>query len=344
MDKDSKKLVLIATAVFAVLVVLAGYVFTLWMPAAEETPMADSIKNTQQAQNISYHPEISLQAFSQKEFDGRGLELGPVLDDNPSYTRYYITYKSGDLVISGIMNVPKGEGPFPVLILSHGYIDPAVYTNGRGLKREQDHFARNGYVVIHPDYRGHADSTDAENEDENFRLGYAEDVINAVYAVRSSELGFFDKENIGMLGHSMGGGIALTVMATHPDLVKAFSLYAPVSADTRDNFDQWTRERSETAQKILAEHGDFQENPDFWDNISPINFIDKVQAPVILHHGTADASCDIEWSERFAQEMEDEGKDITFHVYENAPHEFIGNWQIFMQRNVDFFDANLKQE
>jgi hypothetical protein len=29
------------------------------------------------------------------------------------------------------------------VILNHGYIDPAIYTNGRGLKREQDYLARN---------------------------------------------------------------------------------------------------------------------------------------------------------------------------------------------------------
>ena len=29
------------------------------------------------------------------------------------------------------MNVPRGTGPFPVLVLLHGYIDPAVYVTVR---------------------------------------------------------------------------------------------------------------------------------------------------------------------------------------------------------------------
>ncbi|MBU1027177.1 MAG: hypothetical protein KKA31_05540 [Candidatus Margulisbacteria bacterium] len=99
---------------------------------------------------------VSLPYLMEKDFDGRDLKLGKVLDKNKYYTRYYITYMSGNLKISGIMNVPAGKGPFPVLILNHGYINTKYYTNGRGLKREQDYLAKRGYVVIHPDYRNHA--------------------------------------------------------------------------------------------------------------------------------------------------------------------------------------------
>lgn len=343
----NKKFALLFFLVFIALF-LAGY-FYLYTEKSLEDENHSTVEGTGKSTSAlkiesppEYHPEISLQAFSNKEFDGRDLVLGPVLDNNTSYTRYYITYKSGELAISGIMNVPKGEGPFPVLILNHGYIDPAVYTNGRGLKREQDYFARRGYVVIHPDYRNHADSTKIEGVDEEFRLGYAEDVINAVYAVRESELGFFDKENIGMLGHSMGGGVALQIMTTRPELVKAISLYAPVSADARDNFEQWTTSRTETAERILQTYGNFEDSPVFWDNISPVNFIDSVEVPVVLHHGTADDDVPYEWSERLSNELKKAGKDITFYTYEAGSHEFINEWPLFMQRNTDFFDEYLK--
>jgi dienelactone hydrolase len=85
------------------------------------------------------------------EYDGGGLKLGEVLDETSSYTRYFVTYRSSGLTISGVMNVPNGDGPFPALVLNHGYIDPDVYTNGRGLRREQDYLARHGYVVLHTD-------------------------------------------------------------------------------------------------------------------------------------------------------------------------------------------------
>ena len=65
-----------------------------------------------------------------KEYDGRGLRLGRVLGEASSYTRRAVTYRSGDLRISGIINIPRGDGPFPVLVLLHGYIDPAIYVTG----------------------------------------------------------------------------------------------------------------------------------------------------------------------------------------------------------------------
>ena len=51
---------------------------------------------------------------------------------------------------------PTGKGPFPAVVLNHGYIEPSIYVTGQGLAREQDYLARAGFVVLHTDYRGHA--------------------------------------------------------------------------------------------------------------------------------------------------------------------------------------------
>lgn len=286
---------------------------------------------------------VSLPAFARQQFAGRGFTVGRVLAQNSAYTRYYITYRSGELAISGIMNVPKGEGPWPVLILNHGYIDPAVYTNGRGLKREQDYLARRGYVVIHPDYRSHAESDDDPEADRRFRLGYTEDVINVIHAVRAAGLPYVDAERIGMLGHSMGGGIAWQIAVMQPELVDAFVLLAPVSADARDNFEKWMSRRPEAAQAIVTEHGSPAENPAFWDAISPVTFFSEVAAPVMIHHGSADASVPLAWSQRAADALRAAGKDVTLQVYPGEPHEFIDAWPAVVERTAAFFDRYVAQ-
>jgi len=288
---------------------------------------------------------VSIPALMQKEFNGRDLTFSRVLDDNTVYTRYYITYKSGELTISGIMNIPKGNGPFPVLFLNHGHIDTSIYTNGRGLKREQDYLARRGFAVLHSDYRGHADSTKDPNADINFRLGYVEDVINAIYAVKNSnapQLNSIDKNNIGMLGHSMGGGVTLGVLVTKPELVKASVLFAPVSGDVRDNFERWITRRPETAKRIIELHGLPEDNPDFWDNVSPKEFYEKIQTPILLHHGTADDSVPIEWSDKLNDQLTAINKPIEYKVYPGQPHEFTSAWPNVMQTTLDFFTEHLK--
>jgi dipeptidyl aminopeptidase/acylaminoacyl peptidase len=66
--------------------------------------------------------------------------------------------------------------------------------------REQDYLARRGYVVLHTDYRNHAASDDDPKADMQLRLGYTEDVINAVLAIKKSPLPYLDKERVGLLG------------------------------------------------------------------------------------------------------------------------------------------------
>jgi hypothetical protein len=58
-----------------------------------------------------------------------------------------ITYRGDGLKISGVMNLPDGNGPFPVLVLNHGYIDPDPYFSGQGMPREPDHLQE-------PQFRG----------------------------------------------------------------------------------------------------------------------------------------------------------------------------------------------
>ena len=285
---------------------------------------------------------VSLPNFMNKKLNGYGLKLGKVLDENAFYTRYFITYQSGDLKISGIMNIPKGRGPFPVLILDHGYIDPKVYTNGRGLKREQDYLAKKGYVVLHTDYRNHAQSDKDTVNSPPFRMGYVEDAVNAVHAVKNSGFSFIDTSRIGMLGHSMGGGICLNVMVTHPELVKAFVLFASVSADVRNNFYRWDYRRPGLSDKIFKIYGSPQENPEFWNRMSPMFFLDQIRAPVLIHHGTDDESCPIEWSRTLNDSLKEHKKNVTFYEYPKELHEFINAWPLVMERTASFFDTHLK--
>lgn len=303
-------------------------------------PLSDDISPPAVAKEPP-HP-VSLPALMEKELAGSELTLGAVLAKSAAYTRYAITYKSGTLRISGIMNVPAGTGPFPVLILNHGFIDPKVYTQGRGLKREQDRLARAGYVVLHTDYRNHAASDDDPENDVKLRLGYVEDVLNAVDAVQKSELPFLDGERIGMLGHSMGGGLTLSALVTKPGLVDGAVLFAPVNRDARMNFERWQRRDGDLAERIRTAYGTPETNPGFWENISAGTFFSRVQTPVLVHHGTADDDVPIEWSHDLETSLKAENKDVTLRVYPGEGHEFARAWNGVMDETIEFFDRTVR--
>ncbi len=314
------------------------------LQSTQSSPLSERKTQTTSTQTQSFHA-VSLPALMQKEFDGRDLTLGKILSANESYTRYYITYKSGELTISGIMNVPTGTPPlggFPVLILNHGHIDVSIYTNGRGLKREQDYLARQGFVVIHPDYRNHAESDKDPQAETSLRLGYAEDVINGIYAVKNSSLGFLNKEKIGMLGHSMGGGVAINTMVVKPDLVKAFVLYAPVSSNYEQNFERWTTRRPELATKVVELYGSPTTSPEFWKNVSAKNFLQNAVSPVLIFHGTRDDSVPYEWSTDLTSTLQTLNKEVSLITFEGEAHEFGPKWTSFMQQSSAFFNSHLK--
>jgi dipeptidyl aminopeptidase/acylaminoacyl peptidase len=295
---------------------------------------------------------VSLQYIMQEKYDGRDLKLVKVMATQEAYTRYFITYMSGKLKISGIMNVPKGKGPYPVIITAHGFVEPRYYTTGRGLKREQDYLANRGYVVLHPDYRNHNGSDKDPENNLRLNLGYTEDVINAVYAVKNSNYDFINKDKIGLLGHSLGGGIGLNIIVTKPGLINAYVLFAPISIDYKKNYYRWIARRDTavprkygspaTRQKIESLYGSPEANPAFWDNISPKKYIKNVEDPVIVHQGLADKDLPPEWADELAAAFKKENKEIFIYTYKGQPHEFSSAWPQVMLISVKFFDSTLK--
>ena len=290
---------------------------------------------------------ISLPSLAQQEITGSDLVLEEILSQNEVYTRYRISYKNGDTSLSGIMNIPNGEWPYPLIVMNHGYIDTSVYTNGRGLKREQDYMARNGFAVIHPDYRNHALSDKISTEPYDFRQGYTTDVIAAVLAVQNSELEELINVNaskVWMLGHSMGAWITQNVLVIRPELVQAAILYGPVSNAEYDNFERyqiWNRSRSSLVQNVVSTYQTPDENPSFWDGVSSRTFFNYVQAPVMIFTGTADADTPTQWAESIYTNLQDLEKRSEIVRFEWEWHEFWPRFWDFMQQSRDFFNTNL---
>jgi uncharacterized protein len=270
-------------------------------------------------------------------YDGRDLRIRKDLGSNSAYSRHAITYKSGDLTISGIMNKPRGKGPFPVVVLAHGYIDPKVYVTGQGFRREQDWLARNGYVALHIDYRNHAGSDKDPENDLSMRMGYAEDVINAGLAVRNSTLPFIDNNKVALLGRSMGGGVAFQALVIKPGVYDAAITYAATSSNTADNFNKWQRDDAR-GKKIMAKYGSPEAEPAFWRTMSARNYFSRVTEPILMIHGTNDDSCDISWARATDAALTRAGKDATLVEYKGAGHYFYGPWNDSIKR-VDKFLA-----
>jgi dipeptidyl aminopeptidase/acylaminoacyl peptidase len=286
------------------------------------------------------HP-TSLAALMRERLPGGAVRRERRQFTTDAYARYEVTYPSGDLRISGILLVPTGKGPFPAVVLNHGYIEPSVYVTGQGLSREQDYLARAGFVVLHTDYRGHAASDPATPLSRETRLGYTRDTINAVQSLKKEA--YVDPDRVAMLGRSMGGGVTLNALVAKPGLVKAGVVFASVSSRFLDNFDRWTRaERPDAAAQFFDEFGTPREEPGFYRGLSARAYFDRITAPVLMHHGTLDDSCPIAWSRTTQGLLRDAGVRSRLDVYDGEQHAFGPQWPESMRRTVAFLRRELR--
>lgn len=279
---------------------------------------------------------------------GSDLVIEQTLAPGFNYSRAIVSYRSEGLKINALLTVPNGEKPatgWPVIVFNHGYIPPEIYRTTERYIAYVDGFARNGYIVLRPDYRGHAFS-EGEARGAYGSPDYTIDVLNAVASMK--RFADADPARIGMWGHSMGGYITLRVMVTNDD-VKAGVIWAGVVASYPDLLENWNSRRTDIPSRarrwrgeLIAQVGTPAENPEYWDSISANSYLADLSGPLQLHHGTADTSVPVEFSETLFSQAQAAGQVVESYTYPGDDHNLAGNFTTAMQRSVAFFDAHLK--
>lgn len=260
---------------------------------------------------------------------------------------YVISYRSDNLTITGLMILPVGQrdGPWPTLIINHGYFPFSDYDTGYDTLREDIFFAQNGYAVIAPDYRNYAGSDKGEYQLEP---GYTYDVRNLLDAIRF--VAPVDARRVGIIGHSMGGGITQQLLVTTfgRGQFKAATLYGSVSGDEVDNYTYrqtvWARVwPNRDPDRLTQRYGPPEQIPEAYRRMSPINYYDRVDVPVAIHHSYADPITPIAWAERTRDALLARGKTVEYRAYQGQPHSFQGaGFQEYVQANLAFFDRYVK--
>lgn len=119
-------------------------------PTATATPTSTATPTA----TPTIHPDleaVTIDGLRARSYPGGQIRITNTVLVTDAYTRTYITYPSDGLTISGLMHVPFGRGPFPVVIMNHGYIPPGQYVTGSDTYRPADILARNGFITLSPD-------------------------------------------------------------------------------------------------------------------------------------------------------------------------------------------------
>lgn len=304
------------------------------LPLIDDTPEPTAISN------IDPFAGLRMDDLAARSYGGPGITLGNIVDVGEGFTRFEMAYFSDGLRITGLVNMPVGKGPFPTIIVNHGYLRPVDYRAGVDSWRIADWLAERGYIALMPDYRNYGGSDTGSNP---FHVGYAIDVMNLAAQVDS--LPRATPGQIGMIGHSMGGEISQWPMVLS-DEVDAVVLYGSMSGDAGINWAyakrHWPAQR-DAMNALELIYGTPEQNPKAFADISPINYLERVRMPVMIHHGRLDNVVPFEWSDDLNSRLRELGADVTFWPYPGAGHTFVGqSFDTLMQRTLEFFDIHVR--
>ena len=313
-----------------------------WTPTATGTPTPTRLPSS--TPPPTYTPTATSTPYALRPYTilgmrgqaypGSEIRIQGTYGRSVEFASHPFIYTSDGLKISGMMNVPQGRGPFPVVILCHGYIDPAKYATGDGTWRQADYLAERGYLTLAPDYRNHAASDKARSF---FHIGYAEDVLHLIASLPNLEQA--DPRRVGIWGHSMGGGVALKA-AVVSNSVDAVVLFGAVSADERVNYANGMGNGSGVYGIELL--GSPRSNPLVYKRMSPINYL-RFSPPLSIHHGQADEIVPAAWSEELYAAALEQAATAELHLYPEGGHTLVGeDWELAMERTIAFLDEHVK--
>ena len=179
---------------------------------------------------------FAIEALRARDFRAGDIRLHRTLNQRPSYTTYTMTYRSDDLLLTGVATIPKSAGPHPVVVLNHGFMLPVQYDSGDGTRAMAAELSPRGFITLASDYRGHGGSEDDTRLNSGARLEFAIDVLNLVASIPS--LPDAQHERVGMWGHSLGCDLALRA-AEVDARVQPVGMWAPLSAWAEDLVDYY---------------------------------------------------------------------------------------------------------
>jgi acetyl esterase/lipase len=244
--------------------------------------------------------------------------------------------KAGKIPLMLDLALPKGgKGPYPAILIFHG---TGPGTGGRTAMREYTlALAQRGFAALAVGFR---------HECTHAFPAAFDDTLAALDWIRANAKKHgIDKNRIGAMGFSGGGGLAMMLGTKQPEKIKAVvSFYGPCDmARLHKNANGWA---GVVLRGMLETWlgGKPQEVPCCYRDASPVTFVKKGAPPHLFIHGTADEVVPLEHSEIMACKLKCAGVNVKMLALEGAPHDFevkpgLGLYAQVAFRATEFFFA-----
>ena len=271
---------------------------------------------------------------------------GKVLSQEKNYTSYLFDFRFSPNLKSeqsktttGMINIPEGQGPFPLVLLLRGYVDQKSYQTGAGSKNVGYYLAENGFITLAPDFLGYAGS---DSESDNIFESRFQTYVTAVSLLNSiGQIENWDGKNIFIWGHSNGGQIALTVLEISQRNIPTV-LWAPVSKPFPYSILYYTDESDDHGRLIRSELAKFEQIYDV-EKYSLTNYFGNIDKniKIQIHQGTSDQSVPRDWTDTLVKNLDNQDVQVEYFLYPGADHNLRPSWNTAVERTLVFFRREL---
>jgi pimeloyl-ACP methyl ester carboxylesterase len=212
--------------------------------------------------------------------------------------------------IHGFVAAPEGDGPHPVVMLVHG---GPTWAYSDTFMPDVQAFVDHGVAVAMVNYRGSTGYGTAFRDALIGNPGFpeVEDVVAGLDALVAE--GVADRARAAVAGGSWGGYITLLALGLHPERWVAATAAVPVA-------DYVTAFRDEAPSLQAFDRTLFGGDPDSVGGLyverSPLTYVDRVTAPVLIIAGDNDSRCPIQQVMNYVEALQARGGTVEIYRFD----------------------------
>jgi dipeptidyl aminopeptidase/acylaminoacyl peptidase len=225
-----------------------------------------------------------------------------------------VRYRSFDgLKIPALLFSPQDKSRRAGIVLPHGgpeMVDTDIWDQLTAMLLDK------GFFVIKPNYRGSTGYGREFLHLHDMDLGGG-DYLDTVYAGRYLlDSGLVDEDRLGYWGASYSGFTCMLALTKHPDMWAAgVSIVGFFDWETEHE-----NERGYLKKYDESKMGDPKKNPEIFKDRSPIRFLERLGAPLLMTASAKDVRCPPTESRAVVAKLKEMGKEHEYHEYPDEGH------------------------
>ncbi|MCU7723925.1 prolyl oligopeptidase family serine peptidase [Actinoplanes sp. KI2] len=241
-----------------------------------------------------------------------------------------------ELTLTGWLYRPRGAGPHPAVIWLHGGPEAQQRPGHEPLLEA---LVARGIAVFAPNVRGSAGLGRAFVTADNgpLRYGAIEDVRSSVRHLLDSDVA--ERTLVGCIGRSYGGYLTLAALTRFPDL---FAVGVDVCG--MSSFETFYRHTEPwIAAAAVPKYGDPVRDAELLADLSPMNHLGRLRAPLMVVHGENDTNVPVIEAEQLVAALAERGHPHRYLLFPGEGHELqhSANRAAYLRETIDWLTTHL---